>query len=172
MNGVTFIPFPKPKTQLEKCQRWVRLCGRQYFTVESIRKETYICSKHFVGGNGPTDAHPDPLPAVSTNFERHILSSKKKRKAPTARSSPKKKRPRKRLISQVPDPECPDMVGASTCSDKLDTVVIEHDYARFPASDHEQDEVCETISCTQESETEEIWCDAVSEFPCVAGKNT
>ena len=135
-------------------------------TVESIRKETYICSKHFVGGNGPTDAHPDPLPAVSTNFERHILSSKKKRKAPTARSSPKKKRPRKRLISQVPDPECPDMGGASICSD-LETVAIEHDNARFPTSDHE---ICETISCTQESE--EIWCDAVSEFPCVAGKNT
>ena len=104
---------------------------------------------------------------MSTKFERHILSSKKKRKAPTARSSPKKKRPRKRLISHVPDPECPDMGGASTCSDKLDTVAIEHDYARFPASDQE---VCETISCTQESE--EIWCDAVSEFPCVAGKNT
>jgi len=100
MEGITFIPFPKPKTQLQKCERWVRLCGRKYFTVSSIRKDTYICSKHFVGGNGPTEEYPDPLPAVSTEFERRLLSSKRKRKPPNDRCSPiAKKRQRKRLIN-------------------------------------------------------------------------
>lgn len=87
MGNVVFIPFPKPKTQRSKCERWVRLCGRKFFTVDNVRKETYICSKHFVGGNGPTDSHPDPLPAVSTEFERKLLSSKKKRKPPGTRLS-------------------------------------------------------------------------------------
>ena len=31
-----------------------------------MKKWTYICSKHFVGGNGPTPDHPDPIPAEYT----------------------------------------------------------------------------------------------------------
>ena len=31
MEGVTFIPFPKPKNQKEKCLRWIKLCGRCCF---------------------------------------------------------------------------------------------------------------------------------------------
>ena len=97
MEGVCFIPFPKPKTQLEKCERWVRLCGRKFFTVENIRKETYICSKHFVGGKGPTKEHPDPLPALATSFERNRLLSKRKRKSPLKRPNIHKPSKRKRL---------------------------------------------------------------------------
>ena len=52
MENVKWIPFPKPKRLLEKCQRWLRACGRDDFTVGSVRKWTYICSKHFIGGNG------------------------------------------------------------------------------------------------------------------------
>ena len=53
--------FPKPKVDLEKCKRWVQNCGRKYFTIDNVTKDTYICSLHFVGGNGPTDEHPDPI---------------------------------------------------------------------------------------------------------------
>ena len=28
MEGVIFLPFPKPDTQMEKCLRWISLCGR------------------------------------------------------------------------------------------------------------------------------------------------
>ena len=62
MHNVFFIPFPKPKTKREKCERWIRLCGRMFFNVYNIRKDTYICSKHFEGGKGPTKENPDPLP--------------------------------------------------------------------------------------------------------------
>ena len=30
--------------------------------VQNVTKDTYICSVHFVGGNGPTDDYPDPIP--------------------------------------------------------------------------------------------------------------
>lgn len=74
---MVFIPFPIPKTQKENCERWIRVCGKKYFTVE----ETYICSKHFVGSKGPTPEHPDPLPALATSFKRSILLSKRKRRS-------------------------------------------------------------------------------------------
>ncbi|XP_074653656.1 uncharacterized protein LOC141907814 [Tubulanus polymorphus] len=68
MQGVFFINFPKPKTQLDKCKRWIQCCGRPHdqFNVTKISKNTFICSKHFVGGEGPTSDHPDPIPATAT----------------------------------------------------------------------------------------------------------
>ena len=63
MQDVFFIRFPKPHKELDKCKRWARNCGRQGFTFESIKKDTYICSLHFVGCAGPTADFPDPIPA-------------------------------------------------------------------------------------------------------------
>mgnify|MGYP001545778337 CR=1 FL=1 len=34
---------------------------------------TFICSKHFVGGKGPTELHPDPIPATATMAEVSIV---------------------------------------------------------------------------------------------------
>ena len=69
MKGVFWIPFPKPKRNLEKCQRWIRACGRELFTVEKVSQWTYICSKHFVGGQGFTEQPPDPIPATYTPLQ-------------------------------------------------------------------------------------------------------
>jgi hypothetical protein len=69
MKGVFWIPFPKPKRNLEKCQRWIRACGRELFSVEKVTRWMYICSKHFVGGQGPTEQRPDPIPATYTPFQ-------------------------------------------------------------------------------------------------------
>ena len=66
MQGVTWIVFPKLHIDREKCQKWVAACGRDRFTTDSVNKWTYICSKHFVGGHGPTEANPDPVPATYT----------------------------------------------------------------------------------------------------------
>ncbi|KAI0237607.1 hypothetical protein LSAT2_011837 [Lamellibrachia satsuma] len=67
MQGVFFINFPKPKTQREKCEKWIRRCGRpkEQFNVDRVKKMTFICSKHFVGRKGPTSDHPDPTPATT-----------------------------------------------------------------------------------------------------------
>ena len=74
MEGVFFINFPKPKTQLDKCMRWIKCCGRPHsqFNINRIKKMTFICSKHFVGGKGPTELHPDPIPATATMAEVSI----------------------------------------------------------------------------------------------------
>ena len=103
MGNVNFIPFPKPKTQREKCERWIRLCGRKYFTVDNIRKETYICSKHFKGKNGPTKEYPDPLPALATSVERKLWLSKRKRKSPLKRCNQLNRAKRKKLLFDMTD---------------------------------------------------------------------
>ena len=76
MNEVRFIPFPKPKTKLDKCLRWIKSCGRQNFRPEQITKHTYVCTKHFVGGNGPTEEYPDPIPEGATDLEKKSLPEK------------------------------------------------------------------------------------------------
>ena len=83
MEGVFFIPFPKPKTKLEQCLKWISLCGRPHkdFNVDKIHDYTYICSKHFVGGSGPTDSYPDPVPAIQVGSSPSV--PKKSRKART-----------------------------------------------------------------------------------------
>ena len=64
-SGIFFIGFgngfPKPNKEPEKCKRWIQMCGRKYFTIHDVKKDTYICSLHFIGGKGPTDEHPDPV---------------------------------------------------------------------------------------------------------------
>jgi hypothetical protein len=131
MDGIFFIPFPKPKTHLEKCQRWIRLCGRKYFGVENKTKDTYICSKHFIG-NGPTSSHTDPLPATTvTEFERRILTSRRKRK-PSERSSGEisKKRARKSLIFEPGECDTPSEAEGSSLKEN-ESLDNDHNYTRM-----------------------------------------
>ena len=81
MQGVFFIPFPKPKTQLEKCRKWISLCGRPHkdFNIDTISGYVYICSKHFVGGAGPTDLYPDPIPAIQVGSSSPSVARKVRR---------------------------------------------------------------------------------------------
>ncbi|KAK3107264.1 hypothetical protein FSP39_010620 [Pinctada imbricata] len=69
MKDVFFIRFPQNHREPEKCARWALACSRQNFTAESIKKDTYMCCRHFVGGKGPTHDHPDPIPATATKYE-------------------------------------------------------------------------------------------------------
>lgn len=62
MKGIFFLPFPKPKSNLEKCKRWIKACGRpDFLTLDNITRNRYVCSEHFVGNSGPTEKYPDPL---------------------------------------------------------------------------------------------------------------
>ncbi|XP_069110323.1 uncharacterized protein [Argopecten irradians] len=65
--GVQFIPFPKPKSNLDRCLRWIKACNRPHdqLNVNKVTKNTFICSKHFHGESGPTDSFPDPIPHTS-----------------------------------------------------------------------------------------------------------
>ena len=40
--GVTFLPFPKPKTRLEDCKAWIKACGRPHDQLNpSVITENY-----------------------------------------------------------------------------------------------------------------------------------
>ncbi|XP_013409794.1 zinc finger protein 235 isoform X2 [Lingula anatina] len=88
MAGVFFLPFPKQKTNFEKCKRWVHLCGRpmEQFNMDKISKYTYMCSKHFVGGNGPTEEYPDPISALACP-EQVSKINRRQRKGPKQRTA-------------------------------------------------------------------------------------
>ncbi|XP_062587836.1 uncharacterized protein LOC134249507 [Saccostrea cucullata] len=72
LNGAKFIPFPKPKTNLHKCMRWIALCHRpqHQLNVNKITKDTYICTKHFFNIDGPTAEYPDPCDAKTGEFKK------------------------------------------------------------------------------------------------------
>ena len=88
MEGGYFIPFPKPITHPEKC-RWVQLCGRPHedFNVEKVVKYTYICSKHFVGGAGPTAMYTDPIPTIQIGSSSVVKKSRPPRDRVTTTST-------------------------------------------------------------------------------------
>ncbi len=60
--GVCFIRFPNVFTNRQRCEKWVKACDRKEFTIDCVNENTYICGKHFIGGNGPTKTCADPLP--------------------------------------------------------------------------------------------------------------
>ena len=64
MQGVTFHSFPQNHVDPERCAKWVKVCNRADLTVEKVSRYTKICSKHFVGGKGPTQKYPDPVSAT------------------------------------------------------------------------------------------------------------
>ena len=67
-TGMHFVPFAKPAKEIsdytnkflvgqmkernDKCKRWAHACGRPGFGVSNVKKDTYICSLHFIGGKG------------------------------------------------------------------------------------------------------------------------
>ena len=65
-NGdpVKFFHFPGAVRQNKRRQRWITACHRGDSFVGA--KDSYICSIHFVGGNGSTNKYPDPISAVAS----------------------------------------------------------------------------------------------------------
>ncbi|KAK3103012.1 hypothetical protein FSP39_015758 [Pinctada imbricata] len=65
------ILFPKPKTEPEKCLRWIKACGRPHeqLNINKKNKHKAVCSKHFVGGKGPTELFPDPIQADGSTIK-------------------------------------------------------------------------------------------------------
>ena len=63
------------------------MCARPHseFNVNTIKGWTYICSKHFVGGAGPTPDYPDPIPAQTHGSLGKV---RKARKPPRDRQQP------------------------------------------------------------------------------------
>ena len=97
----------KPKT--EKAKRWQFLCGRKDFQkFEQIKKDTYICSLHFIGGKSPTDPEAEPVLATLTPDKTQRRQARK-RKVPTPRYERVKKSAGKKLLSMATE----DLAGTS-----------------------------------------------------------
>ena len=48
-----FALFVQPKgrgSDITRCQRWVHLMGRSLFTVDDVKRHTYVCEDHFDDG--------------------------------------------------------------------------------------------------------------------------
>ena len=63
-NIINFHPFPSEKKFKERRELWIRSCG--WADDFKCTKDSYICSLHFVGENGPTDKDPNPVPATAS----------------------------------------------------------------------------------------------------------
>lgn len=129
MNGARFILYPKPKTNLEKCLRWIKSCGRPHchLNVHNINKHKAVCStvntliyeyftkllqhffssenffllnQHFVGGCGPTSEFPDPIPADGSVPTKQ-RKSPKRRQHFEAVSPPVNKKQKKDVLTQM-----------------------------------------------------------------------
>ena len=71
-NGdpVKVFHFPGAVRQNARRQKCIQAChpGDSFVCM----KDSYICSLHFVGGNGPTKEEPDPISAIASNERAFI----------------------------------------------------------------------------------------------------
>ena len=60
-KNISFHSFPSVKKFKERRETWIRACCRgDNF---ECKKDSYICSLHFIGQQGPTKENPNPFPA-------------------------------------------------------------------------------------------------------------
>ena len=67
----------RENVKTEQAKKWVHACGREGFSIKNIKKDTFICSNHFIGCCGPTDEDPDPLLATLTDKECNKKANRK-----------------------------------------------------------------------------------------------
>ena len=61
--SILFFTVESKGEKRERRQKWINACQRGDSLV--CRKNSFICSLHFVGGNDPTLEDPDPISAVA-----------------------------------------------------------------------------------------------------------
>ena len=68
MSGVTFHAFPTTRKNPKLRQLWVRMLRRE--SSWSPNYYSRVCSRHFVGGRGPTSTHPVPTLFAYNNYKK------------------------------------------------------------------------------------------------------
>ena len=61
--SVSLYSFPSLKKSRERREIWIRACCQGDGFV--CQKDSYICGFHIMGGNGPTEEYPDPIPTTA-----------------------------------------------------------------------------------------------------------
>lgn len=61
---VKFHSFPAVRKHKELREGWIRACSRDDGFI--CKKDSYICSLHFIGEHGPTKENPNPITATAS----------------------------------------------------------------------------------------------------------
>ena len=69
-DPIKFFHFPGEVRESERRKKWIMACHRGDPFV--CTKDSYICSLHFVCGNGPTLEDPDPICAVASKKKSRL----------------------------------------------------------------------------------------------------
>ena len=164
-SGTYFIRFPKPgnikesmtqwekdreNVKTEKAKKWVHACGREGFSIKNIKKDTFICSNHFIGCCSPTEEDPDPLLATLTDKELKKKASRK-RKPPKQRELIPPKAKKIKSENMTPNVEITDTFETTDTND----IVLENSaeyvdiYTRDDAATNTEINVCDITTQTE-----------------------
>lgn len=66
--------FPQPKVHYFKCEKWIKVCDYRTpedctFTFNKMKSLSFICTKDFVGAEGPTPRYTESIAASASNGE-------------------------------------------------------------------------------------------------------
>ena len=100
----------------EKAEKWMHACSRECFSIKNIKKDTFTCSNHFIGGCGSTVEDPDPLLATLTDKELKKKATRK-RKPPKHWELIPPKAKRRKSKNMTPNVESTDSVETTDTND-------------------------------------------------------
>lgn len=66
--------FPQPEVHYFKCEKWIKVCDYRTpedctFTLKKMKSLSFICTKDFVGAEGPTPRYTESIAAFASNVE-------------------------------------------------------------------------------------------------------
>ena len=77
---IEFAAFVKPSQDLNRAQAWVKRVARLDFEIETITKNSYICSKHFPPGSDLQYwKNPDLIPYQNGQALTQFLRSERRK---------------------------------------------------------------------------------------------
>lgn len=132
MKDVSFLPFPKPAIDLERCRLWIKQCGRPHsdLSVDKIRPHHFVCSKHFIDGS------KDPVAAKYPSASTPKARSDRKRPAESLPVTPKMKQKHADQPLDLPG------VQTENISDTVITLPMFHDILDSNPSCNSENYLC------------------------------
>ena len=163
-DGTTFIRFPKPgcikpnisewekqreNETTEKAKRLQHSCGRKdFYSLDQIKKDTYICTQHFIGRKRPTAENPDLITATLTELQVDSLVAR----------SLKRQNSKSRKRNAMPELEMAPAKRKINCESVEESVVLLDENPQDSGSRHDseieaEEEGSSPSHCHKETQT-------------------
>ena len=114
----------------EEAKRWQHSCGRKdFYSLDQIKKDTYICTQHFIGRKGPTAENPNPITATLTESQVDSLVAR----------SLKRQNSKSRKRNAMPELEMAAAKRKINCESLEESVVLLDENPRDSGSRHDSD---------------------------------